>query len=115
MSKTRPDYDPQLETSLASAIKGKITAYGNAAQEYAFIGSKMPEDHEVIEENFKIARYNLERTILTHHDKAAKRFAKAVCAMFEDDRGWSVTDLDGAEEFFALIGFKPPKAATTVE
>lgn len=42
------------------------------------------------------------------------RFAAAVCALFEDDANWSVHDLDGAEAFFAKIGYTPPKAAVEV-
>lgn len=42
----------------------------------------------------------------------AHRFAKAVCAMFENDAHWSVYDLDGARAFFDEIGFIPPQAAT---
>jgi len=40
------------------------------------------------------------------------RFAKSVCALFENDNNWSVLDLDGAKEFFASIGFVPPIEAT---
>ena len=68
---TRPDYDHNLETDLPPAIKAKITCYGNAAQEYAFHGAQPPEDHEGILNDFKVARYNLERTILTLLERGA--------------------------------------------
>lgn len=34
-----------------------------------------------------------------------KRFADAVCGLFEDDANWSVMDLDGAAEFFEMTGY----------
>lgn len=64
-TRLRPDYDHNLETDLPAPIKAMITRYGNAAQEYAFHGSQPPENHAAIIDDFKIARYNLERTILT--------------------------------------------------
>lgn len=67
----RPDYDHNLETDLPPTIKAKITRYGNAAQEYAFTGAQPPENREAIQNDFKIARYNLERTILTLLERGA--------------------------------------------
>lgn len=53
-----------------SSIKAKITAFSQAAQDYAFIGSQPPEDHAEIEEEFHRARYNLELSVKTHLDRA---------------------------------------------
>lgn len=61
----RPDYDHNLETSCPPVIKAKITAYGRAMRDYAWKGAQPPEDQEAIEEALKLARYDLERTILT--------------------------------------------------
>lgn len=43
------------------------------------------------------------------------RFCDAVCALFENDRFWSVLDLDGAKEFFDLIEYTPSPEATHPE
>ena len=51
----------------------------------------------------------------TYNTSIGERFAASVCKLFEGDAHWSVHDLDGAKEFFDLIGFKPPEGATTTE
>lgn len=50
---------------LPPPIKAKITQFDQACQEYAFMGSQPPEDHEAIVHDYLQARYNLERTIKT--------------------------------------------------
>lgn len=65
----RPDFDHNLATDLPTSIKAMITKYGNAARAYAWKGAAHPEDADAITEQFQIARYNLERTILTHLNK----------------------------------------------
>ena len=57
--------DHNCRTELASSIKAKITELENAAMEYAFVGSADVEDREAILQAAQVARYNLERTILT--------------------------------------------------
>lgn len=54
------------------SILAKITEFQKAVDEYAFIGTKHPEDHEAIEEQLCVARYNLERTIKTQLIKAGR-------------------------------------------
>lgn len=63
--------NPNYQTDLPAPIKAKITQLENAHRALAFIGAKMPEDHEAIQEEYDVARYNLERTILTFIDRAA--------------------------------------------
>jgi len=57
--------DDNCRTVLASSIKAKITELENAAMEYALVGSADVEDREAILQAVQVARYNLERTILT--------------------------------------------------
>ena len=71
-TKDNPDYDHNSVTDLAPAIKAKITAYRKASEAYAFIGSQDPEDHESIIQTLQEARYDLQRTILTHLKKGTK-------------------------------------------
>lgn len=66
---------------LPRSIKAKITEFGNAAAEYAFIGAAHPGDYETIEDNAQIARYDLERTIetvLERKDKQIKQMKKVL-------------------------------------
>lgn len=51
--------------NLPNSIKARITALIRATEEHAWLGSQPIEDQEAIEEGLKIARYNLERTIVT--------------------------------------------------
>lgn len=65
----RPDFDHNLQTSCPAPIKAKITAYMRAVEEFAFIGTQPPEDHDQITRDLKTARYNLEQTILTYLER----------------------------------------------
>jgi hypothetical protein len=67
MSKRHPfPYDRNyVVDGITPSIKAKITQLISASKEYAFIGAAEVEDREGIEEELHIARYNLERTILT--------------------------------------------------
>lgn len=110
---TMPARDPNTEVArLPSAIKSKVTAAMNEAMEYNRRHFQGPVTWTA-ERDVQWARRNLEQTILTHLDRAkvpesAERFAKAVCGLFEDKyMPGSVVALDGAEEFFAEIGFEP--------
>lgn len=47
------------------SVRAKITQLIYAAMDLAFIGSMDPYYYEEIEENFMIARHDLERTIVT--------------------------------------------------
>lgn len=63
--------NPNYQTDLPAPIKAKITQFENAhrelvANDYCPAGS--PAD---IQESYDVARYNLERTILTFIDRAA--------------------------------------------
>lgn len=55
---------------LPPSILGKITEYTAACYEMAFIGTQDAEDHPAIEEEYEMARYDLERTIQTELEKA---------------------------------------------
>lgn len=46
-----------------TSIRTAITRFDKAAQEFAFIGSQMPENHHEIEREYKAARQSLERMI----------------------------------------------------
>jgi hypothetical protein len=72
MTKKHPfPYDQNyVVDSLTPSIKAKITKLIDASKEYAFIGAAEVDDMEGIEEELHIARYNLERTILTLVKKA---------------------------------------------
>lgn len=63
------DINTQVD-GLPPAIKAKITQLVRASIELGFIGSQPPEYHEAIEEEYLTRRYNLERTIMTHLDRA---------------------------------------------
>lgn len=68
-----PKQDPNYNVDgLPPSIKGKITSALKAAQDYAFLGAAPPEDHDAVVENLQVARYDLERTIMTHLERAAK-------------------------------------------
>lgn len=45
----------------------------------------------------------------------AHRFCSAVQDMFVDDGNWSIYEIDGAAEFFELVGFEPDPDAVKVE
>lgn len=62
--------DRNYHTPCPAAIKAKITELENAALDYAFIGAQPPEDREDILHGAQVARYNLERTILSYIEAA---------------------------------------------
>lgn len=64
--------DHNLETDCPPAIKAKITEFGKAMQDYAFCGAAPLDDQEDIVEAAQIARYNLERAVLTHLRRTTK-------------------------------------------
>jgi hypothetical protein len=73
MTKKHPfPYDQNFVVdSLSPSIKAKITKLIGASKEYAFIGALTDsEEQDGVEEELHIARYNLERTILTLVKKA---------------------------------------------
>ena len=72
MANYNPDYDYNYATNLSPAIKAKITAYRKAVEDHAFKGSRNPKDAEEIVEALKVARGDLEQTIITHLKRAAK-------------------------------------------
>ena len=65
--------DPNYRVKIPGPIKAMITRFEVAHQEFVFIGAKMPEDHASIEENYEVARYNLERTIKTYLDRPKEK------------------------------------------
>lgn len=71
------DYNPLNDLNnrvddIPPTIRAKITEFYNAAQDYAFIGSKMPEEHRDVETQMGMAFYNLQRTIKTVLDRVEK-------------------------------------------
>lgn len=70
--------DHNYRTTCPAAIKAKITALETAAIEYAFKGTHDPEDYDAIIEDAQVARYNLERAILTAIEKAVVEAHQAV-------------------------------------
>jgi len=71
-----PERDINYEVAdLPPAIKGKVTEFAKACGEYAFIGT-YSEDQEIceaIETGFQVARYDLEKTIMTFLNRAKKK------------------------------------------
>jgi len=63
------DINYQVE-GLPPSIKGKITEFADACRSYAFKGSYDTYHAAEVEEAFHVARYDLERTIATHLEKA---------------------------------------------
>lgn len=52
-------------TTCPAAVKAKITVLEKAAMDYAFAGSAPVDDRDAILEFVQVARYELERTVLT--------------------------------------------------
>lgn len=46
-----------------SSIKAAITRFDKAAQDFAFLGSQHPEHHQMIRQEYHLARESLERMI----------------------------------------------------
>lgn len=66
--------DPSADVDfLAPAIKAKITRFAQSAANYAFKGTAQTEkEREEYEDDYLVARYNLERTVKTHIDRVEK-------------------------------------------
>lgn len=57
--------DHNYRTSCPAAVKAMITKLEHAAMDYAFKGAANPADVDEITEAAQVARYNLERAILS--------------------------------------------------
>lgn len=64
------EQDHNLRTELPASLKAKITQHEAAIRELAFQGAAAPEDRQAILEHARHTRYELERTILTHIERA---------------------------------------------
>lgn len=86
-----PDYRVD---SLPIPIKAKITELENAICDLSWMGSQPPEHHASILEMVQTARYNLERTICTLLNRAAKEAAEEE---EDEDEGFFLELVDDEE------------------
>lgn len=63
--------NPNYQTDLPAPIKAKITQFENAHAHLMALGSCPMHQYNEAQEGYDVARYNLERTILTFIDRAA--------------------------------------------
>lgn len=102
--------DHNYRTACPAAIRAKITALEHAAMDYAFKGAAHPADVDALTEAAQVARYNLERTILTflergknaeEHDQGERAQVQGeilVPIYSLKDRGWRSFSVDAVVE-----------------